>query len=581
LGEGSTLSAIHDLKKLEPQIDEQIAALPLFSQPIQATLSVLANAIFELLHGASRPATSETRANGGSFVGRMAYLANLLARCSGSPFTLRTVDAMRRIYEIDSNGAQLQRLAAYAHFSELMPQVHRDLYTIGRSNNSFVLDFKPDFASAEAQDILLSELALGFGVAASYLEGEFERLCEFPESKESKVDVNTLKTLYAHNLETIFDLPLISDAALVSLIGVPHANFEKFQAAVWATADYALGMAATLFRRWRKGGGIDNEIEYEAYQWTLPCWDHEYTFSLWELLSGLPSLTVARLADAFAIDFTKGNKQTKRSGDGFFPPLILVPGAVMFVPDLVLNFVHLRNVLYGIQKADPKAFDKIVSKELEPKLLSVMAALFGKFHNVRVIKNVVWTSGETKGEIDLLVVDVKSKIALQLQVKAPLAPHGQRMVARLETRVQEGIAQLQRFRTLPAHEIDRIINQACCTNLTDIEILDVLACRAAFGTFAVRKELGNIHLLSLPVLALAQREFSDQQDTAQLTAVLDWCDKYIQQLPERAQAKWVRNQLNVEGTILDIPLLKLDDEAIRTDIIRSATTLISRDISRR
>jgi hypothetical protein len=155
---------LEELKGLEKTIDDSVRAITLLTRPIRVPLTAFGNAIFDLVHGTVTPATPDAVSRGLSLIARIANLIPILKDCPANPLGTSALDAVRALHTADPSGEQLRRLGAYAHFCELMPQIHRGYYTVERVGSTFRIDFaQAGFAATEAEDFLLSELAADRG----------------------------------------------------------------------------------------------------------------------------------------------------------------------------------------------------------------------------------------------------------------------------------------------------------------------------------------------------------------------------------------------------------------------------------
>jgi hypothetical protein len=147
--------------------------------------------------------------------------------------------------ETDPDGRQGKLLVTYAHFSDIMPEVHRGYYTVFcNGDHDFSLSHaSPEFARAEAEDILLSELGSGFQVSqVPFAPHFFDRISNTRPGTLSAEAIVAIKALVSHFNTAIFDVPFLDDAGLHAAIGVTH----------WQSTD--------------------SEQHWLAWQYSLPAW---------------------------------------------------------------------------------------------------------------------------------------------------------------------------------------------------------------------------------------------------------------------------------------------------------------------
>jgi hypothetical protein len=164
--------------------------------------------------------------------------------------------------------------------------------------------------------------------------------------------------------------------------------------------------------------------------------------------------------------------------------------------------------------------------------------------------NVLWGSGE----IDLLVYEEASNTALQIQVKATMAPYGARMVERLEDRVQEGMQQLKTFRELPQVQIDAILSNAFGRTIRNARLQDAILVRSCFGSQRTWGNANEISFLSLAMLS----ELTKSGRLSSLSDMASTARDYLDSVLRRANPVWMHKPLQIGEWLLDVPMLDLD-----------------------
>ncbi|MBK9165895.1 MAG: hypothetical protein IPM24_00345 [Bryobacterales bacterium] len=557
------MSDVSELVALEKEIDHKVAALPILREPVRVTLCALLRVLHSLMHGTPATATPPNREAATALAARLSHLVPLLASCPSGPTGVDAQQAMEVYAALDPTGEQLKLLISYAHFADVMPEVHRDYFSVGReAEHRFLLRHRSSkLASAEAEDILLSELALGFAITRHQIPAAvFDRMTKRKPGTLSGEGIIAIKTLNSHFQDHVFEVPLVTDDGLRSAIGVTYRELNRFRAALLAMATFANELALAYARVLAKL--THDEAFGEWLHWIAPTWGLEFLRGYLITESGLSDEASERLLSLLSIDVRTNQPSILHARDGYFPPIWQLPGNLLLASDPAMMFIQARNLLFSVQQTDKKLFDDLVSHHLEPALVSFAARILNDVPMLHLQENVEWTGGGTKGEIDLLVFEETSNTALHIQAKAPLPPQGARMVQRLENRLEEGISQLGRFRKLPAADRDRIISQATGRSVYGVEVVDVLLARSCFGTAAICEEANGIRMISLAVLAGAVADCSET-DQLDVRSVLNACEGIRHQLIQAAKLNWKHEHLRVGNLVdLELPLLNFDHKAV-------------------
>jgi hypothetical protein len=100
-------------------------------------------------------------------------------------------------------------------------------------------------------------------------------------------------------------------------------------------------------------------------------------------------------------------------------------------PEFLRLFLLERNILFDLNRRDEKLFGAVVAQHLEPLLLEEVRGQFDAFPDLEIRHNCNWTSGQVKGEMDMLVYSRSENTAAHVQAKAALPPQGAPWYARL------------------------------------------------------------------------------------------------------------------------------------------------------
>ena len=376
---------------------------------------------------------------------RLSYLIPVLMDAPSEPTGESALDAFEAANEADPDGVQRMVLLSYGHFCEVMPEVHRDYFSVaGDTENGFTLTHRTsEFGQHEALDIILNELALASSVdpPTDLLRERFDDFASTVPLADLGAIIQLLGSFVSHHREFLQEPPMLTEEGYRAAIGVGREEFERFRVSLFAIADWCKGMADALDRRIRREGRSDTLLK-EMLEWISVHWKEGFFLELVSSLSGLAPPVAERLLEFFTVDFRDGRRSAKHAGDGFLPPVARFSDSFLFNPDLLKLFLPARNILFALNRLDRKKFNNLVSQHLEPQLIEDACGLLRPFSDLILVLNHQW--GE--GEIDLLVFNRAENAALHVQGKAVIAPQGARMVQTVEARIQEGIDQLQRFR---------------------------------------------------------------------------------------------------------------------------------------
>lgn len=347
---------------------------------------------------------------------RFVPLSRVAANCPGEPTGVNAREVCDVYQETDPDGEQGKLLISYAHFADVMPEVHRGYFSVicNGSKRFSLRHASKDIARAEAEDILLSELALGFPVQAHPFTDEFfDKLSEGEAGQLSGEAILGIKALGGHYLRHVFEVSLVDDDGLRAALGVTHEEFSRFRAALLGMAVFSSELGEAFERR-LACNPKDNAAFEEWLYWLAPTWGHEFFRGYLITESGLTDRQVEKLLSMLSIDFRAGKPSVKHARDGYFPPVWQLPGMLLLCADPVLLFTQLRNLLFSVQCTDKRLFDDAVSKYLEPALVNAARKILTPLDHLHVKANVDWTCGQQKGEIDLLVFHSAENVALHI-----------------------------------------------------------------------------------------------------------------------------------------------------------------------
>lgn len=539
--------ALNQLREFESQLDAEVANLAIWRLPVRCVLLAMHYSLYGFFTTDREKATT--------IAARMSHLIPMLAKCPPEPIGENAANALRAYVDTDPTLQQLLLAINYGHFSEVMPQVHRNYYTVtAMGEKHFRLEHRTENSAAmEVRDIVLSELAMPHITSPSPDVSEaIEQLTRtVPQANISLVG-QVLGSYIDHYLKNVKEPELLSDAVLVDAFGADTQAINRFTSTLLAVAALAVDLSRALEARVR-AEGTPKDLEAEWLEWVSIFWTADYVRHILRGTTGVSDEALTRLFSIFALDFRKKPARTELGGDGYFPPLaFLVGGGLLIGPYFTWLFTHTRNMLYALLKTDQQKFDNVVSGGLEPQLLIHVESMFRRLPGIEIKANVAWDARE----IDLLVFEPATNTALHIQAKAPIAPYGARMIARLESRIQEGIEQVQSFRALPQERVDTVISEAFGREVSGVKVIDAILARSCFGTYRTWDNAADISFLSLAVLAELTREGPMRLQTlAELPAR---AQEYLEETIAKASPVWTHKPLILGEYVIDLPMLDLD-----------------------
>ncbi len=541
-----------ELLKLETDIDQTVRNLPILRLPVRAIVASLHLLADRLLNGSD----DEARLRGVAAVSRLAYVAPLLAQAPTEPFGGSAHNALLAYLETDPEGTQSQLLWTYGHFSELMPEIHRGYYEVSGSRDSgFGLSHAQHRGEYEVRDIILSDLAGAYGwvVPDERIDPKFDAIARNAPvlPPEARRLAESLRDLYQR---TLLERPPISDVGLRSAVGVDYAEFRRFRAACWAIADLCRGVARSLRRRWSIHP-TDEALFGEYLEWVSVNWREDFLLGFISELARLDAVKVGRLLDVFSIDLRSGDASHVHVGDGFMPPFVRLGKSYLFNGDLIRSAILVRNVLYAINRSKKDDFDQLVSVHMEPQLIDDAIEIVRAVPNLEIARNCKWEHGE----LDLIIYSPAENVAIHVQAKAAIPPQGARMVAANESRIREGLSQLERFREQSVETREDALGRALGHSVKGVQVSDMVLSRTCFGTERIWQEAGSVALINLELLSVVLGSTDPDRPIGDLRGR---AARYLTELAIATSPQWVHVELNMGLARLRIPMLRYDSGVI-------------------
>jgi len=466
------------LIEIEKSLDKDLLNLMLWQLPFQ---SILSSALLTIDNVAlnGRPDTAI------DYASRLSYIYSTITSKAQKAEIINTTDAMAVMDE--QWVPDMTFLNSYAHFCILMPQVHREVYTVRQvAEKEFELMYaSKQTTEAEIMDRIYSYLSLQMapGFSDPFLSLWLEEKVASGETSLGGTDFCWIKCIHDHFLRHHFAIQVLPSPVLAQVIGATNEEYYAFVSAIRAHCLYFNMLARSYFSAGaeQQEKGRKEVLISEYMEWATCCLNYK-TLSWFIAISGLSIQKFDSLLSYFLSVYSNDTGEPFQSqaacGDGYFPPFILAEKSVIYSSLGAPLFLNQNNLLYSINKRNKKKFDEEISEHLEPTLINQLEYIFSHLPGIKFERNVNYPSGE----IDLLILQESENASLALQVKATMAPDSFRTVDRVEGRALEGMKQIEMFSKLDSTTKDSIINKAFGTTLKKIEVISILAVRSSAGS---------------------------------------------------------------------------------------------------
>lgn len=549
----SPKSPYEQLVEFERFADQEIAKLDLWKLPLRTVLTMLLMAADgQFIGGRLERRREPEPEKGTAIISRISYVLPYLRNCTPEiGYDLADAIEVAR----PDHFRQINLVLAYAHFCEVMPQVHKGTLSVSQADLGFKLTIPShEFAEIEELDVILSELALPHfrGIPFHLFNECLDMVKAWPHLRVDDF-LKAVKPAYEHHVSNVLETSLLTAAAYEGALGFTRDQFVRTRAALLAYADFCLGMAgaAEALSNHAYTNARKTKMAQECLEWVVPLILSNHLLGVVAGLTGVHPSAVEKIVERFTVDIW--NKSPQPGGEGFTPPFFRFQDSLLFSPHTVRYMMPERNMLYTMNKSDRRRFDNVVSEFLEPALISDADDIFRSFPNLDTRKNIVWENGE----IDLLVLDLDAGTALQIQAKSAIPPHGARMVARMEDRTLEAIAQIDRFSQLPPAERDRICLGAFGYNFEVRHWESAILARSCLGTVKAWSELGNIAPMNPQLIAAAAEPFR-REGRLDLELFSKSLHAFLRDLRAQATRGWTSAKLKLFDKEIEVPLMDLN-----------------------
>jgi len=417
---------------------------------------------------------------------RMGYLVPLMSQITDQGLLGTADSALSAWGEVSEQAGSAQSLIAYADFCSMAPFVHRGLLQSHIEQGKLILEHSTQaIRSIEEQDIVISNLAIPFIAAHPEVDNGWFDLQAYHLPYLDSEYMEVLRSFACWYQDNVFEIVPISSHSMVAVYGFDEIEFRKFVGACLAVSQLHISIADAIYRRSVNDPdyGEDSEAGAEFREWIAPCLQKSALLDMLSECSGMDLKVITRIYELYS---ASPHRHWGR-GEGYCPPFVEIERYVSFAPLAIRHSMSFRNALYTSLNRDQQVFDNLISEHLEPRLISLAESYFARFTGYCIKTNIRWTGGE----IDIAVYDSVRNIILIIEAKASLMPEGARMVQRAEARLLEGIDQLNRFRSLPAENIESILSRSFNRTMNQVAVHSGLLSWAGFGT-TIWNQLGKL-----------------------------------------------------------------------------------------
>lgn len=488
------------LKQIEKELDKRISELSIWKLPFQSILS-------SLLFGAENIDFNGKVDTAADYLGRLSLIYPLVKKHAKNKESNNTTQSLLATGQKEFI-EDINFLNAYAHFSMLMPQVHRETLVVkGDNGNLISLDFKnSEVQYSELIDKLYSFISLHLVFSFK----DQEALENFTNDKARKREYSLqaqdfiwIERIYEHYKKYYFHVHVLPSQTVIDTLGFTFDDYYSFVAAFRAYSDYFIKLGRSYKSQVDElnGNEEDNEkLMSEYMEWTVCCL--KYQSLGWAMhTSKLDKSTFDKILSYYIEIVSNGTKENfianSFCGDGYFPPLILLNESIIYSPLSLRYFLNFNNILYSINKKNRPLFDQNISPHLEPTLINQIAYLFSFYQNVETKKNVNYS----ESEIDLVVLSKSEETCLFFQAKTTIAPDSARTVARVQDRIIEAKTQIEKFEALGLSDKLSVINNEFGTDFKNLKFINLIVVRSSAGSekgWSINKQfkISNYSLLS-------------------------------------------------------------------------------------
>lgn len=458
-------------------------------------------------------------------------------------------------------------LISYAHFSLLMPQVHRKILNVNQlSDLSFKLDFTNDnIKNSELIDKLYSTISLQISFSPKGIQTVKEHTNKKAKDRDYTLKPNDfllIKNIYDHHEKFFVNTKVIPDEIIESKLGFNYNDFRKFSSALKAYSDYFIILSRSFKEQINDANSAkeNDELMSEYMEWSVCCLKHQtlgWFLGITDLDKDKFDNILSYFIEIYSNETGENFKENSFCGEGYLPPIVLIQNSIIFSPHALRYLVNFNNILYSINKKNKQLFDNEISMYLEPTLINQLEYLFSSFENIEIRKNVNYP----KSEIDLILLSKIENLCITIQVKTTIAPDSTRSVVRVQDRTIEALKQIKIFESLDEEEKIELINKEFNTNFSKLKFINLIVVRSCAGSEKAWEINNSYRILNYSLISkiLCQKIKNNNQE---FTNFDEEILKAQNELIEASNWKIDYETLKIDNYEISFPNINFDDNKI-------------------
>lgn len=473
------------LIEIEKELDKKVEELSVWKLPFDAILS-------SLLYITEQIAFSGKQDVAYDYISRLSLIYPLIKKYAAKDKVTGSTKAISIASEYVDD---IMFLNAYAHFSMLMPQVHRKTLTVENiDGDKIYLDYpNQETIDSELIDKLYGLISL-HAVLPNRHNSDLKKFTDAKAKKHDTVldapDFIWIKKLQVDFKKYFINVKVLSPTVFKEGVGVTYDEYYSFISTLRAFSEYFISLARSYksLIKSKNSAAKNDELMSEYIEYSVLCLKYQtlgFFLNVSELSKDSFYKLLSYYMDIYSNETGDEFEANSFCGDGYYPPITLIDTSVIYSPHGLSALMNVNNILYSINKNKRKNFDEIISPDLEPTLINQLEYVFSGMKGLSIRKNISYS----KSEIDMIVLSKEEKVCLVFQVKTTIAPDSARTVNRVQDRTLEAIKQVGYFESLNTEEKHEIINSEFEESLTDLTFINLIAVRSCAGS----KEVWSIN----------------------------------------------------------------------------------------
>ncbi|WP_282164757.1 hypothetical protein [Cellulophaga baltica] len=466
--------------EIEKILDKKVTELSIYKESFQSIYSILLFTAESIDYKGDNDTAMD-------YLGRTSLIYPIIKKYAQNSGTENTTQAILKIGSVEYL-ENINFLIAYAHFSMLMPQIHRGTLEVKSiEGNKIKIDFPNDSVKeSELIDKLYSTISLP--ITFSYKQQE--KIKSYTDLKVKNKDFTIcakdfllIKEIYDYHLKFSINIEVLNDELIQSKMGFSIIEFKKFVATLKSFSEYFIFLSRSYKEQINDSNSAEenDKLMSEYMEWSVCCLNYKtlgWFIGISDISQDKFDLILSYFIDIYSNNTGVDFESNSFTGEGYQPPITIIDESILFSPHALRYLLSFNNILYSINKTNRELFDNEISNKLEPVLIKQLKYLFSQFGELEQKENVNYPGSE----IDLLVLNKEEKVCLSIQVKTTIAPDSSRTVARVQGRTNEALKQIEKFEKLSSDDQLNLINDNFQSDLDEIKIINLIIVRSSAGS---------------------------------------------------------------------------------------------------